>query len=239
MLEIDPSQQLAFRGPLTRHVEVQMAISNPTSDFVAYKIKTTAPKQYCVKPNSGRIAANSSVSIQVILQPMKEEPAPDFKCKDKFLIQSVVLTPETAKVSLADLWTSLENGSKDKIQQKKIRCVFLSEHEVQEQQAETLKVEGGEANEEFANASASRPNSYEELNKSQDPAVLRKELSDARETIQRMQRTIDLYGKDGQPGNQALVTKSTAMIPANSAGYPASVIFLVSLLVSLLTWYFT
>lgn len=53
-------------GPLTRHVEVQLAISNPSSDLVAYKIKTTAPKQYCVKPNSGRIAPNSSVSIQGI-----------------------------------------------------------------------------------------------------------------------------------------------------------------------------
>jgi hypothetical protein len=84
-----------------------------------------------------------------------------------------------------------------------------------------------------------RPNSYEELNKSQDPSVLRKELSDARETIQRMQRTIDLYGKDGQPGNPALVTKSAALIPANSAGYPAYVIFLVSFIVFFLTWYFT
>jgi hypothetical protein len=97
-------------------------------------------------------------------------------------------------------------------------------------------LEGGETNEEFANASAIRPNSYEEVNKTQDPSVLRKELSDARETIQRMQRTIDSYGKDGQP---ALASKSMAVIPANTAGYPAYVIFLVSLLVSLLTWYFT
>lgn len=100
-------------------------------------------------------------------------------------------------------------------------------------------MEGGETNEEFANASAIRPNSYEELNKTQDPSVLRKELSDARETIQRMQRTIDSYGKDGQPGNPALAAKSMAMIPANSEGYPAYVVFLVSLLVALLTWYFT
>ncbi|KAH8553137.1 PapD-like protein [Umbelopsis sp. PMI_123] len=236
MLEIDPSQQLAFRRPLTRHVEVQLAISNPTSDLVAYKIKTTAPKQYCVKPNSGRIAANSSVSIQVILQPLKEEPEPNFKCKDKFLVQSVALTPDTAKVSLADLWTNLENGPKDKIHQKKIRCVFLSEHE--EQEADAGKAEGGEANEEFTNASASRPDSTEDLNRIQDPSILRKELSDARETIQRMQRTIDTYTKVGQPGNQALATKS-AMIPGNSAGYPAYVIFLVSFIVFLLTWYFT
>jgi hypothetical protein len=45
----------------------------------------------------------------VILQPLKEEPAAEFKCKDKFLIQSIALTPETENVSLADLvstrWT--------------------------------------------------------------------------------------------------------------------------------------
>lgn len=110
---------------------MQLTIRNPTSQLFAYKIKTTAPKQYCVKPNAGRIGANSSVPIQgnimfllsrsrntpiskglfslVILQPLKEEPAADFKCKDKFLIQSIALTPETENVSLADLvstrWT--------------------------------------------------------------------------------------------------------------------------------------
>ncbi|CAO3672637.1 unnamed protein product [Umbelopsis vinacea] len=215
-LEIEPSQQLNFRGPLTRQVEVQLTICNPTSQLFAYKIKTTAPKQYCVKPNAGRIGANSSVPIQVILQPLKEEPAAEFKCKDKFLIQSIALTPETENVSLADLWTSLENGPKDKIHQKKIRCAFLTETE--EQTAVVAKVEG-DVNEEYTNASASRPSSQEDLTVPQDPARLRQELSDARETIQRMQQQIERYSQSGSHGDGKVMT---AVVPVNNAGYPAT-----------------
>ncbi|GAB5593710.1 hypothetical protein Unana1_08610 [Umbelopsis nana] len=224
-LEIDPSQQLDFRGPFTRHVDVPITIRNPSSQLVAYKIKTTAPKQYCVKPNSGRIGANSSVSIQVTLQPYKTELAPDFKCKDKFLIQSIALTPETENVSLADLWTSLENGPRDKINQKKLKCVFLSEHEVAT--PEVAKPEGEAAHEEYTNANASRPSSPDDLTKSQDPSRLRQELADARETIQRMQEKLDTY-----TGGKA-TTVQTALVPTHNAGYPAE-LFTTTTVVSLL-----
>lgn len=39
---------------------------NPNPEPVAFKVKTTAPKQYCVRPNSGRIEANGSVDVQGI-----------------------------------------------------------------------------------------------------------------------------------------------------------------------------
>lgn len=68
---------------------------------------------YCVRPNSGRIEPGKHVEVQgqcastanapsskavpdtratVLLQAMKDEPAPDAKCKDKFLVQSVAVT---------------------------------------------------------------------------------------------------------------------------------------------------
>ncbi len=34
---------------------------------------------------------------------MKEDPPPDFKCKDKFLVQSVTISPELETLSLQDL----------------------------------------------------------------------------------------------------------------------------------------
>jgi hypothetical protein len=46
--------------------------------------------------------------ILVISQPLKEEPAPGFKCKDKFLIQSVGLTPESENMGLTDLVSAIE-----------------------------------------------------------------------------------------------------------------------------------
>lgn len=72
------------------------------------------PPSYCVRPNSGRIEPGKHVDVQgwcfrelplhllvrrltfpiVLLQAMKEEPAPDAKCKDKFLVQSVLVSPD-------------------------------------------------------------------------------------------------------------------------------------------------
>ncbi|CAG8601086.1 4252_t:CDS:2, partial [Acaulospora colombiana] len=102
-----------------------LIVRNPNLQPVAFKVKTTAPKQYCVRPNSGRIEANQSVEVQVILQPMKEDPPPDFKCKDKFLVQSVAITPERETLSLQELWSTIEKEAKNSIKENKIRCVYL------------------------------------------------------------------------------------------------------------------
>jgi hypothetical protein len=37
------------------------------------------------------------------MQAMKEDPPADFKCKDKFLVQSVAITAEREQIAPADL----------------------------------------------------------------------------------------------------------------------------------------
>ncbi|KAF9116618.1 phosphatidylinositol-binding protein scs2 [Mortierella sp. AM989] len=131
-IELDPSSQLGFRRPLTEAIKESLIISNPTQLPIAFKVKTTAPKQYCVRPNSGRIEPGQDLEVQVQMQAMKEDPAADFKCKDKFLVQSVAITAEREHLSLADLWPAIERDAKDQIREKKIRCVFLPsiDHEI-------------------------------------------------------------------------------------------------------------
>uniref|UniRef100_A0A1D1Z3G6 Vesicle-associated membrane protein-associated protein C16G5.05c n=1 Tax=Anthurium amnicola TaxID=1678845 RepID=A0A1D1Z3G6_9ARAE len=124
-VKLEPPSQLSFHRPFTQLVKEILVVRNPNPEPVAFKVKTTAPKQYCVRPNSGRIEANQSVDVQVILQPMKEDPAPDFKCKDKFLVQSVAITAERETLTLTDLWSTTEKQAKDSIKETKIRCVYL------------------------------------------------------------------------------------------------------------------
>ena len=97
------STHTASTGPLTTLVKRTLSVSNHNSDAIAYKVKTTAPKQYCVRPNSGRIEPGETVEVQVLLQPMKEDPPSGTKCRDKFLVQSVVITQDRENVPLADL----------------------------------------------------------------------------------------------------------------------------------------
>ncbi|KAI1113021.1 putative integral ER membrane protein Scs2 [Nemania sp. NC0429] len=120
-VEIDP-QELGFHRPFTVEVLENLRIRNPGTQPVAFKVKTTAPKQYCVRPNSGRVEPNREVEVQVILQAMKQEPPPGTKCRDKFLVQSVAITPEKDFANLASIW---DNIDKSAVQEKKIRVVFL------------------------------------------------------------------------------------------------------------------
>ena len=82
--------ELTFTGPFTSAVSSYMKLKNPSDKKVlptilikdwnfcldllhqvCFKIKTTAPKRYCVKPNSGVVDPNNEVQIAVSLQPFE------------------------------------------------------------------------------------------------------------------------------------------------------------------------
>ncbi|KAF2461378.1 MSP domain-containing protein [Lineolata rhizophorae] len=123
-IELTPPE-LAFKRPFNHEVSQVLRLRNPNSDPVAFKVKTTAPKQYCVRPNSGRIEGGGEVEVQVLLQAMKEDPPLDAKCKDKFLVQSVAVAADREFTSVQTVWSSIESTSRSSIQEKKIRVVFL------------------------------------------------------------------------------------------------------------------
>ncbi|KAK4147944.1 PapD-like protein [Dichotomopilus funicola] len=121
-VEIDPVE-LGFRRPFTVEVSQVLKIKNVNSSPIAFKVKTTAPKQYCVRPNSGRIEPGRDVEVSVLLQAMKQEPPADAKCRDKFLVQSVVITPEKEFTNVTQIWDGVERSA---IQEKKIRVTWLA-----------------------------------------------------------------------------------------------------------------
>lgn len=46
-------------GPVTSYIK----LINPTNKKVYFKIKTTAPKRYCVRPNSGVLKPKDVIEI--------------------------------------------------------------------------------------------------------------------------------------------------------------------------------
>lgn len=121
---LDPPSQLFFERPLTVAASETLTLTNAEDEPIAFKVKTTSPKQYCVRPNSGKIEPGEKVQVQILLQPFKDEPADDFKCKDKFLVQSIIIPPEKVDLPTSQLWSSLE-GEKSSVRERKLRCVFL------------------------------------------------------------------------------------------------------------------
>lgn len=123
-VEIDPVE-LGFHRPFTTEVSQTLKIKNLNSSPVAFKVKTTAPKQYCVRPNSGRIESGKEVEVTVLLQAMKVEPPLDAKCRDKFLVQSVAVTPDKEFANISAVWQHVDEADKSSVQEKKIRVVYL------------------------------------------------------------------------------------------------------------------
>ncbi|KAL5554259.1 hypothetical protein UlMin_041660 [Ulmus minor] len=72
---------------LRKHISYSLQLSNKTDSYVAFKVKTTNPKKYCVHPNTRVVLPRSTCDVIVTMQAQKEAPS-DMQCKDKFLLQS-------------------------------------------------------------------------------------------------------------------------------------------------------
>ncbi|KAI8474490.1 MAG: PapD-like protein [Monoraphidium minutum] len=92
MAEITPTE-LRFRFQINKQLPASISIHNPTGDRLAFKVKTTTPKKYVVRPSSGVVDPRTSANVQVIMQGQKEYPTDMATCKDKFLVQTEVLAP--------------------------------------------------------------------------------------------------------------------------------------------------
>jgi len=117
LLTIDPAIELKFKGPFTQPVTSHMSLKNPTDKKILFKIKTTAPKKYCVRPNCGTIDPKSSVEIAICLQPFVFDP--NEKNKHKFMVQSLV-APE-GEINAEQLWKEFPS---DQVMDAKLRCTF-------------------------------------------------------------------------------------------------------------------
>jgi hypothetical protein len=58
--------------PLTvvvgKTLEKSLFLKNNSEYAVAFKVKTTAPKRYCVRPNSSVIKAHESIEVRIVMQ---------------------------------------------------------------------------------------------------------------------------------------------------------------------------
>ncbi|XP_037085759.1 vesicle-associated membrane protein/synaptobrevin-binding protein-like [Pollicipes pollicipes] len=127
-LVIEPAQ-LRFKGPFKDEVSSSsLKITNHSDKAITFKIKTTAPKRYCVRPNQGILNPGASTNIAVMLQPFTYDPAE--KNKHKFMVQTMFL-PEGEHSDLETLW---KNASPEQVMtSNKMRCVFEQPADVPEE----------------------------------------------------------------------------------------------------------
>ncbi|XP_068660592.1 vesicle-associated protein 2-2-like isoform X2 [Aristolochia californica] len=110
-LSIQPNE-LKFTFEVKKQSSCAVQLVNNTNQYVAYKVKTTSPKKYCVRPNIGIVLPNATCDFT------------DMQCKDKFLIQSTVVPFGSSEEDITATIFAKESGKF--IQENKLRVVFVS-----------------------------------------------------------------------------------------------------------------
>ncbi|XP_062836593.1 vesicle-associated membrane protein-associated protein A isoform X1 [Anolis carolinensis] len=117
ILVLDPPTDLKFKGPFTDVVTTNLKLRNPSDKKVCFKVKTTAPRRYCVRPNSGIIDPGSAVTVSVMLQPFDYDP--NEKSKHKFMVQTIFAPP-----NITDMEAVWKDAKPEDLMDSKLRCVF-------------------------------------------------------------------------------------------------------------------
>ncbi|XP_062226271.1 vesicle-associated protein 1-2-like isoform X2 [Phragmites australis] len=121
LLGIEPLE-LQFPFETKKQISCSMQLTNGTDDYIAFKVKTTSPKKYCVRPNSGIVPPRSTSNVIVTMQAQKEAP-PDMQCKDKFLVQSVIVGADTSARDITGEMFTKESGNV--VDEVKLKVVYV------------------------------------------------------------------------------------------------------------------
>jgi len=120
LVTICPCSELVFCGSSRESGEILqiLTISNTVSSTVAFKVKTTTPDNYRVRPSSGPIQPGSTAEVHVYLQPGGSTS--NSMSRDKFLVLTTVV-PDQENLDLQTLWKMIPKSS---IMEHRMRCRF-------------------------------------------------------------------------------------------------------------------
>lgn len=116
---ICPGDQFSFVVTDENQETPDLLVISSTSDrYLAFKVKTTKPNRYTVRPNSGTIPPRGSVDLRICLQPGYIVVA-----RDKFLVMLMDLAEEdnVSGQRLSELW-NIHPKDPSKYMEHKLRC---------------------------------------------------------------------------------------------------------------------
>lgn len=135
LLKLDPDTMLQFcktgQGSSPSRI---LKLTNTTQGQVAFKVKTTAPKAYLVRPSAGVVGPNGQQEVQIILQPQGIEGQPN---NHRFLVQAVASS--SAEPLSRDEWADLAKGNpttktgKNALQEQRLSVEVENQEERQEE----------------------------------------------------------------------------------------------------------
>ncbi|CAH9087138.1 unnamed protein product [Cuscuta europaea] len=122
LVDITP-QDVKFIFEPRKQSSCSIRLANKSDKHVAFKVKTTNPKKYSVRPNVGVFSPKASRDVTITMQAQREPPL-DMICKDKFLVQATAVPEETSEEHVISEMFS-KDGEKY-VQENKLRVVLVS-----------------------------------------------------------------------------------------------------------------
>lgn len=114
LLRLEPAQNIVFgstNGPKV------LRLTNLHGSYVAYKVKTTAPRAYLVRPSSGTLGAGESIDVQII-----QQQGPECGTRDRFLVQAVEVSNDQPLTK--ERWTMIQSQDPSSIQEQQLSVIL-------------------------------------------------------------------------------------------------------------------
>ncbi|CAI4038592.1 hypothetical protein SMKI_05G2030 [Saccharomyces mikatae IFO 1815] len=240
-VEISPDV-LVYKSPLTEQSTEYASISNNSDQTIAFKVKTTAPKFYCVRPNAAVVAPGETVQVQVIFLGLTEEPAADFKCRDKFLVITLPSPYDLNGKAVADVWSDLEAEFKQQAISKKIKVKYLISPDVSAPQNQNIQEDNKET---VKSVQDSEPEGVPPVvNESEVPAEPETEppVQIKKEEVPPVIQETVSHESEKQASNSTSAPKNqikeAANLPAENESSSMGIFILVALLILVLGWFY-
>merc|ERR1712070_948736 len=125
-LDVQPTE-LSFKVVPDAYSTRQLRLFNRGSKPMAFKIKTTNPKQYFVRPNQGVVKPGEKIVIHVMMGKVAEIPKE--KCKDRFLVQSAAYDGELPTDQKPFEWKQHFTDPKHKPDEIKLKCSYITQND--------------------------------------------------------------------------------------------------------------
>jgi hypothetical protein len=124
LIALNPEREFIFEITNASAAHTELRITNIVEENLAFKIKTTLPKFYVVKPNTGIIKIGSFVTISITLQPI-----PSSVKDHKFMLQvakTSLSTEDLKPEALISFWRNAKDLDKGSIEEHKLKVALKS-----------------------------------------------------------------------------------------------------------------
>jgi len=119
ILKLNPSQEVVFNSSGGGELLGRVQVTNVSERRVGFKIKTTSPEKYRVRPSSGILRTGENISVELHVT---GQSAPVSLVRDKFLVTVIYLDQDVDNSRLQELLKSTKPDG-----QYRLRCQLAGE----------------------------------------------------------------------------------------------------------------